>query len=164
MSSSNGASADQRAGELEPDLTYMQTLTPHPSGLRPHAEKRDGKLTGFWCVSAIVFCCLWSHASCAGEREIVSIGNDLLSSCKSVVGVGPHDAHREGRCVGEVAMLMELAYGKMLVVPICPAKGAFVNEGVRLVVAFLEANPQRLHEPFSTLAFEALLLAWPCKE
>lgn len=130
----------------------------------PHAEKRDGKLTGFWCVSAIVFCCLWSYAS--GAKEPVGTGNYLLSSCKSAVSDASRDTFNEGYCVGEIAMLMMLAEAEVLGgnVHICPPKGAPASQGVRVVVAFLEANPRRLYEPFSALVYEALWHAWQCKE
>ena len=34
----------------------------------------------------------------------------------------------------------------------------------RISVAYLEANPQRLHENFIELTIEALRKAWPCKQ
>jgi Rap1a immunity proteins len=111
--------------------------------------------------------CLWSYASCAGE--VVGTGNYLLLACKRAVSdANGHasylDAFNEGYCVGKIAMVMTLASAELLGHRICPPKGAIADQGVRVVVAFLEANPQRLHEPFSFLAYEALARAWPCKE
>jgi hypothetical protein len=34
---------------------------------------------------------------------------------------------------------------------------------VGVVVLYMEARPQRLHEPFRSLALEALFDAWPCR-
>jgi hypothetical protein len=37
------------------------------------------------------------------------------------------------------------------------------NQVVRVVVGYIEARPQRMHEPFTYLLMEALQDAWPCK-
>lgn len=34
---------------------------------------------------------------------------------------------------------------------------------VRVVLRYIEARPERMHERFNELAFEALMDAWPCK-
>ncbi|MFL6797468.1 MAG: Rap1a/Tai family immunity protein [Xanthobacteraceae bacterium] len=34
---------------------------------------------------------------------------------------------------------------------------------MRITVAYLEANPQRLHEDFIELTLQALRKAWPCR-
>jgi len=34
---------------------------------------------------------------------------------------------------------------------------------IRVIVAYIEARPSRLHESFSVLAIEALRDAWPCR-
>jgi Rap1a immunity proteins len=36
-------------------------------------------------------------------------------------------------------------------------------QSVAVVVKYIEARPQRMHEPFGKLALEALTAAWPCK-
>ncbi len=38
-----------------------------------------------------------------------------------------------------------------------------VGQEVRVVVAYIDARPARMHEPFIALALEALQKAWPCK-
>jgi hypothetical protein len=34
---------------------------------------------------------------------------------------------------------------------------------VRVVVAYIDARPERMHESFAVVALEALQAAWPCK-
>jgi hypothetical protein len=34
---------------------------------------------------------------------------------------------------------------------------------VALVVKYIEARPERMHEPFGVLALEAFKATWPCK-
>jgi Rap1a immunity proteins len=33
---------------------------------------------------------------------------------------------------------------------------------VAVVIKYIEARPERMHEPFADLALEALKAAWPC--
>jgi len=37
-----------------------------------------------------------------------------------------------------------------------------IKQAVRIVVAYIDARPDRMHEPFSQLAIEALRTVWPC--
>jgi Rap1a immunity proteins len=43
-----------------------------------------------------------------------------------------------------------------------PNKVTLVQE-VRVVIAYIEARPARMHEDFDSLTHEALQAAWPCK-
>src|SRR5260370_15186201 len=40
---------------------------------------------------------------------------------------------------------------------------ATAEQSVRIVVAYIDARPARMHEDFRNLAREALRTAWPCK-
>jgi hypothetical protein len=67
-----------------------------------------------------------------------------------------------------------LAFGEMLhsvsdvfVIPraLCidaPA-GVLGGQAVKVVVAYIDARPARMHERFDRLALEAFRAAWPCK-
>jgi hypothetical protein len=44
--------------------------------------------------------------------------------------------------------------------PICET----LEQKIRVVVAYIEARPNRMHENFNFLAIEALRDAWPCRE
>jgi Rap1a immunity proteins len=37
------------------------------------------------------------------------------------------------------------------------------NQAVAVVIKYIEARPEMMHEQFGDLAFEALTTAWPCK-
>jgi uncharacterized protein (DUF433 family) len=37
------------------------------------------------------------------------------------------------------------------------------DQAVAVVVKYIEARPERMHEQFGDLTFEALTAAWPCK-
>jgi Rap1a immunity proteins len=46
---------------------------------------------------------------------------------------------------------------------VCAGRGGAGAEGVRVVIKYIEARPERMQEPFGKLALEALEEAWPCK-
>jgi hypothetical protein len=39
-----------------------------------------------------------------------------------------------------------------------------LGQEIRVVVRYIEARPSRMHEPFNSLALEALFDAWPCRD
>jgi hypothetical protein len=42
----------------------------------------------------------------------------------------------------------------------CPPRGVTKQQQVRVVVAYIERRPERMHEPFKILALQALHEAW----
>ena len=46
----------------------------------------------------------------------------------------------------------------------CPPEGVSLDQGVRVVVAFIDKYPGDLHKDFEFLALFALAHAWPCKD
>jgi hypothetical protein len=47
--------------------------------------------------------------------------------------------------------------------PVDPPKGFTAEQAMRIVVKYIDARPERMHELFYGLAWEALAEAWPCK-
>lgn len=45
----------------------------------------------------------------------------------------------------------------------CPPEASSPSELARVVVKYVEAQPQRMHEDFRQLTLEAFHNAWPCK-
>jgi hypothetical protein len=45
----------------------------------------------------------------------------------------------------------------------CVPKEVTVGQQIRVITAYIDARPNRLHEDFRELAWEALKDAWPCK-
>jgi len=90
-----------------------------------------------------------------------SSANEMLSGCKGLAGdrtPPAREALRQGRCAGYVAGLV---YARSVF--LCVPEGATPEQGVRVVIKYIEARPERMHEPFGKLALEALEEAWPCK-
>jgi hypothetical protein len=87
--------------------------------------------------------------------------NEMLSGCKGLISEKTpplREALRQGRCAGYVAGLV---YARSVF--LCVPEGATPEQGVRVVIKYIEARPERMHEPFGKLALEALEEAWPCK-
>ena len=64
-----------------------------------------------------------------------------------------------GRCIGMIEGVALLAnYGVF-----CPPAGATIKQRIQVIIAYIEARPQRMHEDFRVLAAEAMQKAWPCK-
>jgi hypothetical protein len=84
----------------------------------------------------------------------------------------------QGMCAGTVdaiAFMGKLMYHSLIALPLpendfrrlkmCmdAPNGVTIGQEVKVVVAYIDARPARLHEPFEQLALQALLTAWPCK-
>ena len=67
---------------------------------------------------------------------------------------------RQGVCAGQVAGVWDAA---ATLHAVCAPGNAILNHGVRMVVEFIEARPERMHERFTDLALEALMRTWPCE-
>ncbi len=65
-----------------------------------------------------------------------------------------------GRCVGAVEVLDALSHDTKA---FCAPEATNNLERVRIIVAYIEARPERMKEDFRLLANEAMAKAWPCK-
>jgi Ssp1 endopeptidase immunity protein Rap1a len=80
-----------------------------------------------------------------------------ISSGNPAAGI---DTVEMGRCIGMVEGVALLAnYGIF-----CPPTGTIIKERMQVMIAHIEARPQRLHEDFRVLAVEAMQEAWPCRK
>jgi hypothetical protein len=66
----------------------------------------------------------------------------------------------QGVCAGQVAGVWDAAAALQTV---CAPGDNILNQGMRIIVQFINARPARMHERFTDLALEALMRAWPCK-
>jgi Rap1a immunity proteins len=65
-----------------------------------------------------------------------------------------------GRCVGAVEVLDALSRDTKA---FCAPDVTNNLERVRIIIAYIEARPERMKEDFRLLANEAMAKAWPCK-
>ena len=99
--------------------------------------------------------------SASAQSNPQTSANEMLPGCKGLISEKTpplREALRQGRCAGYVAGLV---YARSVF--LCVPEGATPEQGVRVVIKYIEARPERMHEPFGKLALEALEEAWPCK-
>ena len=94
------------------------------------------------------------------SAEVTDSANFLLPGCKAL--------SRERESTPEWRRILCLAYIQGLVSGVggketCPPKEVTGDQVVAVVVKYIEARPERMHEQFGKLALEALEEAWPCK-
>ena len=87
----------------------------------------------------------------------------MLPHCKFALTDHAERSFLAGMCVGSIRAIARLAATPRASV-LCAALPDSVTpeQMVRVVVRYIEARPQRMHEAFFVLAIEALLDAWPC--
>ena len=96
--------------------------------------------------------------------------NRMLPYCKAIP---EHpDGFGQGLCLGVIDGLAAMAVSffrpgqpRTATDELCVEIPNGVENGqiVRVVVRYIEARPNRMHEQFSALALEAIFDAWPCK-
>jgi hypothetical protein len=97
----------------------------------------------------------------AGAADIVS-ANHFLPGCKSALSgkmFTQAEALQRGRCTGFVQAFLALSPA----LDFCQPREATIGQAVAVVVKYIEARPERIHEPFGSLTLESLRAAWPCK-
>lgn len=90
-------------------------------------------------------------------------GNDYLPLCKLVLEEkAKTDLFGQGQCFATVKTVMQMNVFYSPVAKLCVPPGVTYPQALRVVVRFLENNPDKLHFSFSSLTMYALTEAWPC--
>ena len=108
-------------------------------------------------------------ARAEAQQADTNSANYLLPACKNFLASGDSrptytSAFYQGVCVGAVDTLHLL----IRTLPethfkACPPTQVTTGQELRVIIAYIEARPQRMHENFRILAIEAMREAWPCK-
>jgi hypothetical protein len=96
------------------------------------------------------------------SAEDTTTANQMLPGCKGLLDnrmTSGVSVYQQGRCGGYVASLVYGVGGQEF----CSPKGVSIGQAVAVVIKYIEARPERMHEQFGDLALEALKAAWPCK-
>ena len=130
--------------------------------------------------TAIICGALALAISAASAAETDS-ANSVLPECKAAIeGNGSGNGFARGFCVGTVIGLAFMAENSDVAVTAFSGEGQNrwfderwrclkipdgITQGqiVGVVVLYIEGRPERMHEPFKSLALEALFNAWPCR-
>jgi hypothetical protein len=94
------------------------------------------------------------------SAEDTDSANFLLPGCKALGRERESTPGWRGiLCLAYIQGLVSGVGGKET----CPPKEVTGDQVVAVVVKYIEARPERVHERFGKLAREALTAAWPCK-
>ncbi|RWO19069.1 Rap1a/Tai family immunity protein [Mesorhizobium sp.] len=125
-------------------------------------------------IIAVAVVLVSSQASKAAE------GTQLLGACRELVG-GLHSNNQtkdginvpntftSGLCMGSMEMLQALSQLRFQgesrpALALCVPTEVRTTQYARIVVKYLDAHPEELHQDGSYLAYMALNSAFPCKE
>ena len=118
---------------------------------------------------AVAGLAIWLGSAPANAASV----NEVLPACKLYLSlVARHGTVSQseiphlldaGECLGAVYAM--LAVSRTLAEPFkfCAPIEFDAEQGVRIVVAYVEKNPERGREDFTMLALEALRANWPCQ-
>jgi hypothetical protein len=91
------------------------------------------------------------------EPENIDSANFIMPGCRDNQPADNSGYFKSGICYGKVSALAYMQKES------CFPRGVTDGQKVRVIVAYIDARPSRLHEDFRILALEAMKAAWPCK-
>jgi hypothetical protein len=97
-------------------------------------------------------------AATTAEAQDTQSANTIMRGCRSLVSDGTIDG-----LAYEASMLKLSSAPAPHAEVFCIPKETKIDQQIRVVVKYIEAWPERMHERFALLALLALIEAWPCK-
>lgn len=101
-----------------------------------------------------------ASAFAAGDTET---GNHYLPHCQHAISDRNSYDVWDGECTGIIKAIIFYAGSFPPNKAICFPKKITNGQAYRVVVRYLENNPDKLHLDFMYLASDAMRQAWPCK-
>jgi hypothetical protein len=113
--------------------------------------------------------------------EDIRSANFVMPGCQSLAKNESVDAVQQGICAGGVNAIVVMAGTMKSTLDADPDRTGMLHslirdrmcidvpstatpgQAIRVVIAYIEARPARIHEDFNILALEALRTAWPCR-
>lgn len=120
------------------------------------------KLGKLVVVSSALFLAMNAYALGKGD------GNELLASCEASIrfmdGVARNsDISHMTYCAGFLHAIVDVtAATNDRNLKTCTPEGITIGQAARVLVKWLKANPEQLHQPDTALAIIALQVAYPC--
>ena len=103
----------------------------------------------FFAIGAFVF------VSTGAAAQDITTANYMLQKCQERNTLMSAWCHGNVQAVGYLGSALPAPYKIYMPTGVSP------EQSVRVVVQYLNARPQRWHEPFLALAVEALAQTWP---
>jgi hypothetical protein len=144
--------AQRQAGEAQKLLTDARATAARPWWR---------KLLGRPAVLGVAVALMLAGGEARGQA--LATGNDFLLPCRGLLTPTTIADYAQGTCAGIVAALTYTGRSLPPSNRFCPPESGTQGQAFRVVAAYLERNPARLHLPFLELALEALREAWPCR-
>ena len=88
-------------------------------------------------------------------------GNRIRAGCQSQIRADGSNAYTSGLCMGVVA---GLSWAMSATKVACFPASATFDQGIRVVLKYMAANPEETHEDFKVLTIRAFKQTWPCRE
>ncbi|WP_143198911.1 Rap1a/Tai family immunity protein [Bradyrhizobium sp. NAS80.1] len=101
----------------------------------------------------------------SASGTVVEKGTDAQKSCGLLVQKSFRDqdeARFAGACEGMIETAMLFAPNLPAGVRACPPAQGSILESAKVLLQYIDSNPDRLNEPGITIALEAFRDAWPC--
>ena len=96
---------------------------------------------------------------------VVDTGADAQRYCELLVESSFHDnveARSAGACEGMIETAMLFSPNLPADVRACPPAQGSILQSAKILLRYLDNNPDRVNEPGITVAIEAFRDAWPC--
>jgi hypothetical protein len=120
----------------------------------------------FFLVSVALSCSLCSSSVTAEEKSDFESANALLPSCKYAFVDRPRGGYEAGYwaglCWGMIVTVGYVARDMPEHLRSCRPDKVTNEQQVRVVISYVEARPERMHEDIRALAIDAFRHAWPC--
>jgi hypothetical protein len=120
----------------------------------------------FFPVSAMALSFSLSSSSVTAEEQTVDNANALLPYCKYALVDSPRGGYNVGwpvgLCMGMVVTVGYVARDMPEHLRSCRPDKVTNAQMMRVVVSFVEARPERMHEDMRQLVIDAFRHAWPC--
>jgi hypothetical protein len=102
----------------------------------------------------------------SAKADTTFSANVFLQYCKYSLVDNPRGGFNvgwpTGVCFGTVTVIVFVARLLPEHLRSCKPEGVTNEQAVRVVIAYVEARPERMHEDMRSLAIEAFHHAWPC--
>jgi hypothetical protein len=149
----NRACSDRQPAGAHLALAKIDRVRPMPT-----AWRASGCLAGVGLLLALM------SGDAVAQQQNMDSGNYMLPHCKRFgEPPGRGSPFMEGVCTGSILSLAFVGPSLTSTLRFCPPQQATKNQIIRVVVAYIEARPARMHEDFRDLARDALRAAWPCQ-
>ena len=99
------------------------------------------------------------------KGTVVDTGADAQKYCQLLVGGSFRDngeARSAGSCEGMIETAMLFSPNLPADIRACPPAQGSILQSAKVLLRYLDNNPDRVHEPGITIAIEAFRDAWPC--